>query len=296
VLADHAGANSRGDHGRSEPEQIVKPVRFDYQRPTDIAGAIALARRDDMVVKFIAGGQSLGPMLNLRLVQPDLLVDLTGIAELKQIVETQEALTIGACVTHADIEDGRVPDVTRGAMRSLAAGIAYRAVRNRGTIGGSLSHADPAADWISALAALGASVVIRGERGRRSAAVEAFVTGVFENTLAPGELVEAIQVPRLSDAARWGFYKVFRKSGDFAHAIGAVLDDAPRGVRRAVIGATGSRPIVWTEASALFGEHGSDFDPHLARDALAARGVRDPIKRQIHVAALRRALARAFAS
>ena len=274
----------------------MKPVRFDYRRPTDIAGAIELGRRGAMVAKFIAGGQSLGPMLNLRLVQPDLVVDLTAIAELKQVAETPEALTIGACVTHADIEDGRVPDVTRGAMRSLAAGIAYRAVRNRGTIGGSLSHADPAADWISGLAALGACVVIRGESGRRSATVEAFVTGVFENTLASGELLEAVRVPRLSDAARWGFYKVFRKSGDFAHAIGAVLHDPARGVRRAVIGATGSRPIVWEDAGALFGDGAGELDPQVARDALAANGVRDPIRQQIHVAVLRRALARAFAS
>jgi len=144
----------------------VKPVRFDYRRPADVASAIALAERDDLTAKFIAGGQSLGPMLNLRLAQPDLLIDLTGIAELKLIAETPDALTIGACITHADVEDGRVPDVTRGALRSLASGIAYRAVRNRGTIGGSVSHADPAADWIAGLAALGASVRDRGLRDR----------------------------------------------------------------------------------------------------------------------------------
>src|SRR5262249_34478847 len=248
VFADYAGADLGGDRGCREAESIVKPVRFDYRRPTDVATAIALARRDDLAVKFIAGGQSLGPMLNLRLAQPELLIDLTGIAELKQVVETPNALMIGACITHADIEDGRVPDVAGGALRALASGIAYRAGRNRGTIGGSISHADPAADWISALAALGASVMIRGQNERRPAAIEDFVTGVFETTLAPGELVEAIRVPRLSEGARWGFYKVSRKIGDFAHAIGVVLDDPARGVCRGVIGATGSKPIVWTAA------------------------------------------------
>jgi carbon-monoxide dehydrogenase medium subunit len=275
----------------------VKPVRFDYCRPADVASAIALAQRDDLTVKFIAGGQSLGPMLNLRLAQPDLLIDLTGIAELKQVAETADALTIGACITHADIEDGRVPEVARGALRSLASGIAYRAVRNRGTIGGSVSHADPAADWIAGLAALGASVMIRGQNGRRSSAIEDFMTGVFETALAPGELVEAIQVPRLSDRGRWGFYKVFRKTGDFANAIGAVLQDPARGVFRAVIGATGSKPIVWADAGAVFDRtHAGGFDEQVAREALAAHGVPDPIRQQIHVAALRRAFAQAFAS
>ncbi len=275
----------------------MKPVRFDYRRPTDVASAIALAERDDLNVKFIAGGQSLGPMLNLRLAQPDLLIDLTGIAELKQVAQSEHALMIGACVTHADIEDGRVPDAARGALRSLASGIAYRAVRNRGTIGGSISHADPAADWIAGLAALGASVVIRGKNGRTSSAIEDFVTGVFENALAPGELVEAIRVPRMSDRARWGFYKVCRKTGDFAHAIGAVLEDPARGVCRAVIGATGSKPIVWADASPwLDGRRADGFDQQVARAALEAHGVHDAVRQQIHIAALRRAFLQAFAS
>ena len=159
-------------------------------------------------MKFIAGGQSLGPMLNLRLAQPDLLVDLTGIAELMQVEETADSLSIGACVTHSDIEDGRVPDLEGGVLRSVARGIAYRAVRNRGTIGGSVAHADPSADWIACLAALGASVLVRGATGRRSVPIEEFMLGVFETALAPGELVQAISVPRVSPRAQWGYYKV----------------------------------------------------------------------------------------
>jgi len=102
----------------------VKPVNFEYARPGDIAAAVALGGREGATVKFIAGGQSLGPMLNLRLVQPDVLVDITGIEELRYVEQKADALFIGACITHADIEDGRVPDVTGGAMRSVAAGIA----------------------------------------------------------------------------------------------------------------------------------------------------------------------------
>src|SRR6185312_13697965 len=149
LAADECGAAPFPDHATTDfdgyctggPEHDVKPVRFDYERPSDIATALALGAREDIVVKYIAGGQSLGPMLNLRLVQPDLLVDLSGIPELIQVEEQADALLLGGCITHADIEDGRVPDVTGGVLPAVACGIAYRAVRNRGTIGGSLSHA-----------------------------------------------------------------------------------------------------------------------------------------------------------
>jgi carbon-monoxide dehydrogenase medium subunit len=229
-----------------------------------------------------------------------MLVDLTGIAELKHVEETVDSLSIGACVTHADIEDGRVPDVARGALRSVAGGIAYRAVRNRGTIGGSIAHADPSADWISCLAALGANVVVHGRSGRRTVPAEDLMLGVFETSLQPGELIEAVAVPRLSARARWGFYKVCRKTGEFAHAIGAVLFDPARSICRAVIGAIESRPLVFASARDLFGgrpEGGlvATFDPQRARQALAAAGMTDAIGQQIHVVALRRAIEQASA-
>lgn len=276
----------------------MKPVRFDYARPTDLATAVAFGSRDDAVVKFLAGGQSLGPMLNLRLIQPDLLVDITAIAELKRVKETADSIIIGSCITHADIEDGRVPDVTCGALRAVAAGIAYRAVRNRGTIGGSLVHADPSADWISALAALGASAVIRGAQQERRVPIERFMAGVFETDLVGGELVSGIQIPRLSSAARWGYYKICRKTGEFAHAIGVYLQDPARSICRAVIGATGGKPIVFADANELVGSGSSPgaFDVHLARGAMTAHGLTDPIDQQIHLAALRRAIARANGS
>lgn len=277
----------------------MKPVRFDYERPTDLATAISLGGREDVVVKFLAGGQSLGPMLNLRLVQPDLLVDLTGIAELKRIEETADSITIGSCITHADIEDGRVPDVTRGALRAVAAGIAYRAVRNRGTIGGSIVHADPSADWLSALAALGASAIARGVSGDRRIPIETFMLGVFESNLKPGEVVTAIHVPRLSPSARWGYYKACRKTGEFAHAIGAFLRDPVRSVCRAVIGATGAKPIVLTDGEGLLTRsHGAEdaIDVEFVRMTMRARGPADPIDQQVHLAVLRRAIAQADGS
>jgi carbon-monoxide dehydrogenase medium subunit len=278
----------------------MKPVAFDYERPKDIGGALALAGRDDLAVKFLAGGQSLGPMLNLRLAQPDLLVDLTGIEELKNVEQSGNSLELGACITHADIEDGRVPDVTNGALPAVAADIAYRAVRNRGTLGGSLAHADPAADWVNVLAAFGASVVVRGSNGQRVVPVEEFMTGVFETVLAPNEMVSAIRIPQFSADARWGYYKVNRKTGEFAHACGAVLYDPARSVCRAVIGAIEARPIVFTDACELFGgrpEAGlaESYIPEVAARAMMAAGITDSIEAKIHGVALRRAVGQAAA-
>lgn len=270
----------------------MKPSRFEYERPADLAGVIALTQREDIVVKIVAGGQSLGPMLNLRLVQPDLLVDITGIPELKRVDEHADWIDVGACVTHADIEDGRVPDVTHGALPDVARNIAYRAVRNRGTLGGSLAHADPSADWVTSLAAMGAEALIRGPAGNRTLAIADFVTGVFEVALAPGEVLDAVRIPRLSSGARWGYYKICRKTGELAQAIAAVLHDPARGVFRAVIGATESTPVVFADAGALFGGiPRAGFDKTVAARALAAAGMRDTFDQQIHVVALQRAIA-----
>jgi aerobic carbon-monoxide dehydrogenase medium subunit len=273
----------------------MKPAPFDFARPSTLADAIALLRCEDRSVKLLAGGQSLGPMLNLRLVQPDLVVDITAVPDLLRAETDGDGLLIGACVTHADIEDGRVPDPTDGAMPAVARAIAYRAVRNRGTIGGSLVHADPAADWISALAALGAEAIIRGPTGQRRLPVERFMVEVFEAALEPDELLEAIHVPWLSPHRRWGFYKCCRKVGEFAHAIGAVLFDPERAVCRVVIGATESTPIVVPDAAPLFGGRPEDglaktYDSALAATLLDEKGMRDPFERQIHLAALERAV------
>ncbi len=273
----------------------MKPVNFAYQRPRHFGEAMGLLADGGAHAKVLAGGQSLGPMLNLRLVQPELIVDITALDELKRAEKLGDHLVLGACVTHADIEDGRVPDVTNGAMPAVAAGIAYRAVRNRGTIGGSLINADPSADWVSALAALGAEAVVRGAGGARSLAVEAFGTGALETVLESYELLEAIRVPAQSASAQWGYYKVCRKTGEYAQAIGAVLLDRPRNVFRAVIGATERKPLVLADARALFG--GSDdlaqFDRGAADAMLQSIGMTDALDRQIHTVALARAVRQA---
>jgi carbon-monoxide dehydrogenase medium subunit len=278
----------------------MKAAQFAYERPSDLKAALALMAEAKEATKIIAGGQSLGPMLNLRLVQPELIVDIAGLAELKRAEQRGDELVIGACVTHGDIEDGRIPDVTRGAMRRVASAIAYRAVRNRGTIGGSLSHADPAADWVSALPALGAKVRLRSANGIRDLAVEDFITGALESALQPGEIVETVCVPVMPRSARWGYVKACRKPGEFAHAIAAVMIDPEAGSARVVIGAIEAAPIVSGDAASLFGgritgEFKAQFDPRVADALLIKAGMASAADRHIHVTVLRRAIDEAAA-
>lgn len=267
----------------------MKPVAFDYERVADVAAAVKCLAASAGMARVLAGGQSLGPMLNLRLAQPRLLVDVCGIAELRQTSATTEAQVVGACVTHAAIEDGDVPDATRGLMRAVAREIGYRAIRNRGTIAGSLCHADPAADWVSTLLLLDASVCIAGPEGLRDVPVTSFVTGAYATALGEAEMVTAVRIPRLSTAARWSYYKVCRKPGEFAEAIAGFLVDPERGSCRGVVGATHGAPYVIPDASALLRR----FDTALALEHLRAAGLDgDDYEVQVHIVALRRAAAR----
>jgi aerobic carbon-monoxide dehydrogenase medium subunit len=261
----------------------MKPAPFELARPANLAEAAA-ALAQHAGARLLAGGQSLGPMLNLRLVRPAMLVAIAHLPELGAVAEDADAVTIGAAVTHSAIADGRTPDVG-GILARIAQGIAYRAVRNLGTIGGSLCHADPAADWLCTLTALGASVVTWREAGGRTLPLAQFVTGAFRTALAPGEIVQAVRVPRPSAQARWGYYKACRKPGEFAHAMAAVLNDPARGIRRAVIGAVGGPPVVL---------EGGRATPAAAEDALREAGL-DAIARRMQAVALKRALAEAGA-
>lgn len=272
----------------------MKPAPFDYARPRDLAAALTLLG-SNQGAKVMAGGQSLGPMLNLRLAQPEQIVDITAIDELKHAEVIGDELVLGACITHADIEDGRVPDVTRGAMRSVAANIAYRAVRNRGTLGGSLSHADPAADWVSVLTALGARLALRNSSGTRQVALSDFIVGALQSCLQPGELVAAIHIPQRRTTAQWGYVKACRKTGEFAHGQSAVLIDPDAGSARIVIGALDAAPILIAEPAELFGgrigaDYKARFDPRVADRLLVAAGVTDAVHRHIHLTVLKRAL------
>lgn len=270
----------------------MKPAAFDIVRPRDLAEATRLLAESGGAARLVAGAQSLGPMLNLRLAQPRLLIDITGIPELTRIENAGDSVTIGACVSTANIEDGRLPGRGLETLAAVAAHIAYRAVRNRGTIGGSLCHADPAADWVSTLSALGAECFIAGVNSKRRVPADRFMTGAYQTALGPDEMLVAIRVPRLSAGGRCGYYKICRKAGEFAMAIGAVLNDRERGEFRIVIGATKGRPIVIADASALRRDD-KTLDETAVLGELDKHGIVDRVARRQHVTALARAYDRA---
>lgn len=264
----------------------MKAARFDHLRPDSVGQAIRALAAAGGMGKPLGGGQSLGPMMNLRLAQPEQLVDLGGIATLRDCHEHEDAVLLGAATTHAAIEDGRVPDPSRGMMPFVARGIAYRAVRNRGTLGGSLAHADPAADWINTMAVLDATCMVAGPAGMREVGQAGWMPGAFTTALAEDEVLVAVRIPKLSALARWSYYKVQRKTGEFAEAIAAIVVDPARGVRRAVIGAIDGPPHIVEDASPLI----DGWDADWADARLRAAGlVPGDYEYQVHAVALRRA-------
>lgn len=266
----------------------MKPAAFEIVRASSIPEATRLLHEANGTGRVIAGAQSLGPMLNLRLAQPRVLIDLTGIRELTSITEEPDWITVGACITTANIEDGRLPGRGLDHVRAVAGRIAYRAVRNRGTIGGSLCHADPAADWVSVLCALGAECRIAGRGGTRKLAADQFVTGAYETALENGEVLEAIRIPRLCPHARFGYFKICRKAGEFALAMGAVLRDPEREQFRIVIGATSGRPIVIADARELMRTE-TDLDEAALLNVFDRHGITEPTVRRQQLSALARA-------
>jgi aerobic carbon-monoxide dehydrogenase medium subunit len=221
----------------------VKAAPITYHRAETLAQAIELASRYDGSAKLMAGGQSLMPMMNLRMTAADRVIDISRIEALREGRPVGEKFFIGAGVTHSMIEDGRVEDPAGGYLRHVAAGIAYRSVRNRGTLGGSLVHADPAADWPTALRALDAVVLIAGPDGERQMPLADFQRGLMETALEGAEVLKGVLVPRLSPQARWSYRKFCRKVGEFAHSIAAVVIDPALGMANVIVGAIGAKPL-----------------------------------------------------
>ncbi len=268
----------------------MKAPAVDYVRPRSLAEAADLLARGGAEARLIAGGQSLLAMMNLRLASPGLLIDIARLPELAAVTEDADAVTLGACVTHAAIEDAGVADPSCGLMPRVAATLAYRAIRTRGTIGGSLALSDPAAEWPAVLAALDAEVMLYGPSSKRSLKCTAFTTGVFETELAADEIVEGVRIPKLSPAARWGYLKLCRKSGEFANALAVVVADRGRGFSRVVLGAANGAPLVLDDTSRLVAEgHPGDRRAAIAADLdRAADRHFDEFQRNLHtVAAMR---------
>jgi carbon-monoxide dehydrogenase medium subunit len=227
----------------------MKPAPFTYHRASSIDDAIAHLKGGDTIVRPLAGGQSLVPMLNLRLAPADKLVDLTRIDALRRSEERPDCIRYGALVTHAAFEDRLVPDASNGLMPFVGSQIAYRAIRTRGTIGGALALADPAADWLTTIVALEAEIALVGPNGRRAIAGTDFALGSYMTVIEDAELIEAIAVPRRAASERWGHYKVARKTGEYAESMAIALIDKTCGTARLVVGATDGAPLVLEKSS-----------------------------------------------
>ena len=283
----------------------MKPAGFTYHRAASLDDALEQLDAGGDGAKLLGGGQSLGPMLNLRLARPRKLVDVSSLAALRAVESNRERVTVGAAVTHAEIEDRIVSDPEdrpasnrlERAMREVAAGIACRAVRNRGTIGGSVAHADPSADWPIFLLCAGARVRIRGPAGGRDLLVADFILAAYTTALAPGEIVTHVEVPRAGGRARFGFYKLCRKAGEFAEAVGAVLIDPERRCCRVVAGAVGPKPVVLPATARSLAANAAPPEPDAIRAEIAAvANEHDPVKLHMAAVAVGRAIGQALAA
>jgi carbon-monoxide dehydrogenase medium subunit len=184
------------------------PAEFSYQRATSVRDAIALLSKD-ADAKLLAGGHSLLPTMKLRLASPSMLVDLGGVKELRGIRREGDAIAIGALMTHREIEFSKELKAACPILPEAAAQIGDPLVRNRGTIGGSVAHADPAADFPAALLAVDATIQVEGAKGRRTIAAGDFFLGLFTTALQPGELLTAIHVPAAQPAGTGMAYEKF---------------------------------------------------------------------------------------
>ncbi len=273
----------------------MKAARFDYLRPASLDEALAALSGAAPDARLVAGSQSLGPMLNLRLARPSLLIDISRLEALRTVTESNGLVRIGAGVTHADIEDGRFPLLRDHPWQRVAGTIAYRSVRNRGTVGGSLAHADPAADWVLAAWACDARIEIVRTGSTRLLALDDFMQAAYTTALAADEMVAAVHIPASVARSEWGYYKVCRKLGDFAEASCAARFDPHAGQARVVVGALDGAPRALDAlAQSVAGSRQVPTDRAIV-EALDAAGVSaDPIDRRLLSATVARAIARAL--
>ena len=235
------------------------PSRFRYEAPRSLEEAIGLLHDGGDYAKVLAGGQSLVPLMKLRFAAPELIVDINNLPGLDyHRADPDGTLRVGALCRHADLERSALLRGTQPTMAAAAPLIADPIVRNRGTLVGSLCHADPQGDWASVVLALGGSVVARGPGGRRTIPMADFVTGPFQNALAPDEIAVEAVIPAANGARSGGYLKLERRVGDFATVGVAVAVETSAGtVSRAGIALTGvgGTTITATEAQeALTGQ------------------------------------------
>jgi carbon-monoxide dehydrogenase medium subunit len=219
----------------------VYPSRFRYEAPRSLDQAIDLLRLGGGEAKVLAGGQSLVPLLKLRFAAPELLVDINNIPGLDyHRVDPDGTIRIGALCRHADLERSTILPTRAPTMAAAAPLIADPIVRNRGTLVGSLCHADPQGDWASVVTALGGHVVARGPDGQRTIPIAQFVSGPFQNVLAIDEIAVEAVIPAPKGDRAGGYLKLERRVGDFATAgVAVAIETSGELVTRAGIGLTG---------------------------------------------------------
>jgi aerobic carbon-monoxide dehydrogenase medium subunit len=264
----------------------MKASAFGYARATSVANALELLVAYGDKAKVLSGGQSLIPAMNLRLISPELVVDIGEITELRGIAVRGNVLSVGALTRHVDLL--RSPEIAAYAplLTEAVAHVAHPAIRNRGTLGGSLAHGDPASELPASMVALNAIIVVRGQTGERRIAARDFFTGIYETALLAQELVIAVELPVAQKNSAHFFHEFARRHGDYAIA-GLAAQAIVRGGLftdlRAVFFAVGDRPIlakaatklvnvgitseVLAEASAMLGE---ELDPQEDQQASAA--------------------------
>jgi aerobic carbon-monoxide dehydrogenase medium subunit len=273
----------------------MKASAFAYARATDIVNALELLAEHGDKAKLLSGGQSLMPAMNLRLISPELIVDISEIAELRGIAVKGSVLAIGALTRHADLL--RSPDIAAHAplLAQAVAHVAHPAIRNRGTIGGSLAHADPAAELPACMLALNATILVRGPGGERRIAAKDFFTGIYETVLTPQELLISVELPLPPKNSAHFFCEFARRHGDYAIvglAAQAIVEAGAFVDLRLALFAVGDRPVLAKAATMLIGV---EVTPELLSEASFALGEElDPQDDQQASAAMRRHLAKAL--
>lgn len=285
----------------------MKSAKFDYVRVRSVEEAVALLARHGDDARILAGGQTLLATLNMRLSEPALLVDITGIAALRGIERRGDRLYIGALATHCDIEESALVAEVAPLLAAAAPHIAHRAIRNAGTWGGSLAYGDPAAEWPCCLLALDGAVALQGPRGRRSVPAADFFRDLYTTAMAPDEIIVGADVPVATTADWYGFDELARRHGDYAAAglaVAARFDGAvAQGVRLAFLG-MGATPLRARRTEALLA--GKPLTSGTIEIALASlKAELDPLpdlhyesgtKRHLATVLARRLLAAAHAS
>ncbi|HEY2078195.1 MAG TPA: xanthine dehydrogenase family protein subunit M [Streptosporangiaceae bacterium] len=254
------------------------PSRFRYEAPHSLAEAIGLLADGGDLAKVLAGGQSLIPLMKLRFAAPELIVDINNLPGLNyHRLDPDGTLRIGALCRHVDLERSELLASAQPTMAAAAPLIADPIVRNRGTLVGSLCHADPQGDWASVVLSLGGSVVAQGPAGRRAIQMTDFVNGPFQTVLAPDEIATEAVIPPAQGARSGGYLKLERRVGDFATVGVAVSVESSGGVvRRAGIALTGvgGSTIAATEAAAALTGQPLTADSITTAAGLAAAAAR----------------------